>query len=608
LAKRFIYLPLFLCLITLFCGNNAIAVNVRAAVDNSQPIYASSPFSYSIVVENGSSPDSVDLQPLKDFNPSGPSVQNRTSIVNGATSSSVILTYQLTAPVKGSVTIPAVGITIGGKTYNTDPVTITVAEPDSTKQIEIESSLSADKCYVGQPLVYTVSFYIWTSIAQNRGAIANVALDVPILKNDVFDVENSDEQANPNSQSVLIVNGQKEMFVQDRMDHNGVDCIRLKLSKILIPKTSGSLTVQPCTVGADLAVGRANNRKDDFFGDFFGNQYEYKRFSASSNSLALTISSLPQQAKPVDFYGLVGNYTIDVHASPVKVNVGDPITLTIKVGGEKYLSPVQWPEIKNIPNFANNFKIPAERSDGKIENGFKVFTQTIRANNEKIKQIPSIPLSYFDVKKGNYVTINSAPVPLDVSPTKVVTQAEIEGTPISAANKEIEAVKEGLSANYTSADVLQNQHFSFTAALVSVWFFALWLIPFCFLMCSVIVKLLIGSSPRRNLIRRKKLAFSKAVKAVKSVDKSNGKVDVLLISSLKEYIADKSERLAGSLTAEDCRELILNRTNDVDIANEFKTYMEDIEMAAYSPTLYSFNDEKRKQIIELLGKIEKKYE
>ena len=52
---------------------------------------------------------------------------------------------------------------------------------------------------------------------------------------------------------------------------------------------------------------------------------------------------MPEADKPAEFYGLVGQYTIAASAAPTKVNVGDPITLTIRIGGNPYLKPVQWP-------------------------------------------------------------------------------------------------------------------------------------------------------------------------------------------------------------------------------------------------------------------------
>jgi hypothetical protein len=95
----------------------------------------------------------------------------------------------------------------------------------------------------------------------------------------------------------------------------------------------------------------------------------------------LEINDLPQTDKPDTFYGLVGSYTITANAAPTQVNVGDPITLKIKIGGSQYLKPVQWPSLEQIPEIASSFKIPSEYADGEIEDGAKLFTQTIRANN-----------------------------------------------------------------------------------------------------------------------------------------------------------------------------------------------------------------------------------
>ena len=76
---------------------------------------------------------------------------------------------------------------------------------------------------------------------------------------------------------------------------------------------------------------------------------------ARSRPLKLTVLSVPEQGKPAGFYGLVGRYTISAAAAPTKVNVGDPITLTIKIGGSKYLKPVQWPELEGLEELTGNF-------------------------------------------------------------------------------------------------------------------------------------------------------------------------------------------------------------------------------------------------------------
>ena len=157
---------MFLLTVLAFLSATAVSqVQVSASVDTSRPIYLGSQFSYSITIENGEAPQHVNLAPLSEFHPSGPSQQSRTSIVNGRVSSSVVLSYTLTAPRLGTVTIPAVDVIVQGKTYRTTPVTVRVVQPGQTQQMDIEMGLSEQECYIGQPILLTVSFFVWLDIA-----------------------------------------------------------------------------------------------------------------------------------------------------------------------------------------------------------------------------------------------------------------------------------------------------------------------------------------------------------------------------------------------------------------------------------------------------------
>ena len=269
---------------------------------------------------------------------------------------------------------------------------------------------------------------------------------------------------------------------------------------------------------------------------------------------------LPAEGRPADFYGLVGNYTITASANPTQVSIGDPITLTIGIGGGKYLKPVQWPKLEDIKAMSDNFKIPSERADAQIKDSMKVFTQTIRANNDKVTEIPAIPLTFFDSAKGGYVTITSKPIPLKVSPTKIVTGADVETQQLVSVNKELEALKEGLSANFTSADALTNQQFTLATALLGPAFMILWAAPFAVLASSAIIKIVTTNSPAKKAARRKKLAYTNAAKAIHAAGGLSGKTNIHLAAALKQYVADKFNRVAGSLTAEDCRVLIFEKT------------------------------------------------
>lgn len=592
-------------LLCLTAGQASAGVRVQAQVDRSSPIYSDSRFTYSIVVADGRQPENVDLAPLKNYSPSTPSTQSRTSIVNGRTSSFQILSYQLLSPAKGTFTLPSIEVTVDGKSYQTNPVTISVVEPGTTKQIDVAMKLSSQTCYVGQPVILTLSFYVWTDIVR-ADQIANIGIQIPFLDDGNFYQEAVDTQFRKVKQTVLPINGQKEYVYQDQLLHKGVDCLRIRFTRVLIPKKPGVLNLNSASVAADLAVGQKQQSRNRFFGDFFGSQYEYKRFGVQSDPIQLQVQALPQEGKPADFYGLVGNYTISADATPKEVNVGDPITLTIHISGSQYLKPVQWPKLEKIPQMTESFKMPSERSDGKIQNNAKVFTQTIRPNRDDVKQIPPIPLSFFDVSKGRYRTVYTKPIPLQVSPTRIVTGSDVESRQLPTFGKKIKAVREGLSANYTSLDALVNQHFSPLIALTSPAFIFLYAVPLIGLLSSAAVRYIVTASPHRKNANRRRRARSHAVKRIRhdAVDHEKPSQQVLL--ALKQYIVDKFGKPTGSLTAMDCGSIIFEKTNDGELSALYQEIMEETEASEYSPMAFKLTTEKQKEIIELIAKIEKK--
>jgi hypothetical protein len=584
-------------------AGTARAVQVEAQADRSQPIYAGSRFGYSIIVTDGPRPQSVDLGPLEAYHPSQPSAQSRTSIINGRSSSYQILTYQLQAPDKGDYTLPPVNVIVDGKVYRTNPVNITVVEPGTTSRIALEMELSASSCYVGQPVLLTLSLYVWADIVRAQ-QIGDIDLQVPILNDERFYVEDSDVLPAGASPASLPVNGRDVAGVQDLVTRQGVDCLRVRLTKVLIPKTAGTFSIQPGSVSADIAVGQSR-RRDSFFSDFWGSRYEYKRFGARSSALELNVQPLPEAGRPDDFYGLVGNYTISADATPKEVNVGDPITLTIRIGGGVYLKPVRWPDLEKTPQMAELFRIPAERADGEIRNGVKVFTQTIRPNHDKVAEVPPIPLSFFDVEAGRYRTVYTRPIPLQVAPTRIVTGEDVVSGPVATVKKTIQAVREGLSANYTSADVLMNQRFSPLAAMFSPVFVFLYALPLGGLAVCVLTRYALSDSPQRRAAARRRRACSRAVKGLRRSSRHE-KPSQQVLTVLKQYIADHFDRAVGALTAEDCCMLIREKTGDASLADRYREIMGQIEASEYSPLAFQLTREKQKEILQLLAQTEKK--
>jgi len=564
----------------------AAELRVYANVDTSKDIYAGEQFNLQIIIDGYDQPGQVDLTPLSAYNPQGAgggnTSQTSISIINGRTTTNAVrryvMNYTLTAGQAGTIHIPSLAVTVDGKPYKTDSVELNVIQPGTTDQIELETTLSQQQCYEGQAVVLTVKFYVFANVGDYQ-------FDIPALSNDAFYVEDN------------------EATKQYRVNRRNKEAILLTFSKVLIPKHAGNIDLGTSSVSADVAVGRARSR--DSFDDFFRNNVQYKRFAVSAQPLKLSVLPLPQQNKPEGFYGLVGRYTISAAAAPTKASVGDPITLTIKIGGN-YLKPVQWPELEKIAGLSENFKMPSQKSSPTVENGFKVFTQTIRPANDKISEIPSIPLTYFDADKGQYVVAKTDPIKLEVSPTKILTTADVEGRDFTPAGKEVEAVKKGISANYEEPDCLQNVRFSLSAAVTSPGYLVGWAAPLLALITSVLAKALLHTTPEQAARKRRRNAAGRAVSRLKGIPSAQLQNHCELIAELmKQYIGERFDKVAGSLTADDCMQTIIDRTGDSASANRYWDIVSRCDAGRYTPMQQQLDSTTIDEVVRLIRVIEK---
>jgi hypothetical protein len=587
-------------------------VQVSAQIDSGRDIYVGESFNFYIVIQGSDNAGKVDLEPLRQYNPQGMGSKKQSSIniINGKTTRSVttIMTYTLTASKARRIRLPSLTVEHDGKTYQTNPVAVNIIEPGTTDQLDLEVTLSQQQCYVGQPVIMTVKFYISTNIGDFQ-------FNIPAFSNDNFYIEEPDV-SNPQAKLYRLNTGIPITVSQYRVVHKDKESILLSFSKVLIPKSSDKIAIQPSSVSADIAIGRA--RSQDPFDSFFGSQVRYRRFMVTAEPLELEVLPLPRQDKPAQFYGLVGQYTISASATPTKVNVGDPITLAVKIGGSKYLKPVQWPALEQVPALAANFKIPSQKASPTIDSGFKVFTQTIRANNDQVTEISPIPLAYFDAERGKYVTAKTEPIKLEVAPTKILTSADMEGSDFAPINREIEAIKKGLSANYEALEALDDMGFSPLAALGGPGYAVIWAVPLLGLISSFLVKIFSHTSPEKAAAKRRRQACGKTLGQLKKlcvegVPTSNRGQDARdtiqqteqLVSIMKQYIGDRFDKTAGSLTPDDCYNAITAATDDSQSAGKYKEIIAGFEAGHYAPMEIKIDADKIKQVSELVRSIEK---
>ncbi|HON93364.1 MAG TPA: BatD family protein [Sedimentisphaerales bacterium] len=578
-------------------GAGADRVRVRAVVNSETTIYPGDTFQYSVIVEGGSKPSKIDISPLKAFRPipagDGTSYQQFNDQVSITYSSN----YQITATEVGTMRLPGVTVVVDGRTYTTNPVEVTVSKPGTTDRMTVEFSVAERKCYVGQPIVMTVRWIVSTRWQ-------NVAFGVPVFKSADFLIEDTASAGVTPAEQALI-DGVPTAVRSSRQNIQGVESEVYVFSKVLICQRVGRIRLDPVTVSANLAVGRV--RTNSLLNPYV---LDYRRMSVQSEAVELEVLPLPEEGRPAEFYGLVGKYTIEASAAPTRVSVGDPITLTIRVGGNPYLKPVRWPQLEQVPELAANFKVPAEWASPTIENGQKVFTQTIRANSDAVVQVPSIPLAYFDSQAGRYVVARTEPIPLEVSPTRILTNADMEGGATGAVGPQlspVQAIGKGLSANYYGPQVLIDQNFSLLSAVVSPGYAAIWSIPLVALVASAVARLAGRRCPESVARKRRRQAAPVALRRLKTVASVPPRErPAKLLEALKGYIGDRFGRVTASLTADDCRDAVAQALDDDDLACRCRDLIAACEADRYAPLAAEIGSAQVQQAMELIEAIEKR--
>lgn len=571
-------------------------VSVHVAVE-SKDVYLGQPFVFQIQIEGDDAPETPDLSTLTDFavEPLGGRKNNSQSmtIVNGRVTQSVsrgyVLSYRLTAKHVGRLTIPSVPVKAGGRIQHTQPVVINSREPQQSDDFKLHVAFSKERCYVGEPVRLTVTWYISKDIR-------NFAFAVPALEDNRFTSADPDLPQDPNMEYFRVSLGSKEtLAVKGQGMLDGRNYATLTFQRVLIPKETGIFDFPPATVAFEALVGYERPRLgrslfDDFFSDDFfslGRQGVYRNFVTPSNALRLEVLALPQEGRPANFSGLVGRYSIEADATPREVNVGDPITLTLRVKGSDYLSAVELPPLQDQPGLAGRFRIPREMASGRIEGNSKIFTQTIRAMDSSIAEIPPIELNYFDSENRRYQVARSDVIPLTVRATRVITAEDAEGREPERIRNRLTAWQEGIAHNYEGVGVLANQAYGLGTWFESPgWLAAVGAPPaiYTVLALGLLIRRRREANPELRRVRHAYATFVTQLRDLqaRATASEEGRVPGAVLEALRTYLGSKLGMNPAALTFGDVKEPLVRRGVTPTVLAELQRVFDACEAYQYA--------------------------
>ena len=98
-----------------------------------------------------------------------------------------------------------------------------------------------------------------------------------------------------------------------------------------------------------------------------------------------------------------------------------------------------------------------------------------------------------------------------------------------------------------------------------------------------------------------------AVRQLKSITSADARQKPeLLASAMKGYIGDRFDRVAASLTADDCRQVIDEATGDSAIAARYGDLVAACEAARYAPLAADIGASQVQEATELIDAIERR--
>ncbi|NTV29895.1 MAG: protein BatD [Candidatus Omnitrophica bacterium] len=333
----------------------------------------------------------------------GPTAQ--VSVINGTYSSSKAFHYILFPLKAGKFTIPSFELTVNGQVYNTQPIVVEVtagAVPgnsggaqqekveDISNRIKLLFLVPRYECFVNETLPVVIKLYYQEVPLQD--------ITMPEVKNDGIVVG---DYAQPRQYEELV---------------DGVKFRVVEFQTSIAPSRTGQLGVGPVTMTANMLYKMEGAKSpfgrsvfdDDFFSGFF-NSYQKRPLTITSSTFELNVKPLPEEGRPADFSGAVGQFDLQAEVGPAEVKAGDPVTLKAAIFGSGSLKNIRMPQVPQ-----EGFKVYDPQI--KEEGGRKSLEQVLIPTGPEVAAVPALTFNYFDPVRGQYATVTRGPFPVKVSP------------------------------------------------------------------------------------------------------------------------------------------------------------------------------------------------
>jgi hypothetical protein len=373
-------------------------VTVRATL-SSHTASVGQPIVFTVTVRSKSAEDPlIQMPPLASgLTVVGTSTSTQLEIsMPGGRTNIVETEYQLIPTRPGVYTILPATVRIGGKTFQTQRLDLTVGGSAPSRggvgddsPIQLHMSITPKSPYVGQQILLRLEAMIPADARFHplRPPAYNPPAPIGFWIQDLPD---------PITGEVRVIDG-RPFEVQT---YQGA----------YFPLTPGTFTIPPGHLTYELRGGV-----------FFAPESR----EVASDSLTVVVRPLPDAGRPASFGGAVGVFRTAGGVSHSTIAAGDALTYTLQIEGNgnlKSLPPPPFPKIPDVDVYP-----PSEDATLSIVNGVvggtRTFSWVLIPRKPGTIEIPSVAFSWFDPALEKYQTEKSLPVKVTVTPAIAVATA-----------------------------------------------------------------------------------------------------------------------------------------------------------------------------------------
>lgn len=327
---------------------------------------------------------------------------------------------------EGKYRVGSAKIVINGKTYTSKPVDVVVKgsglvhnnfKSSTSQPVFLQSKVSKTNPFVNEQVGLSVKLYVKDLSYLNR--------------------KQNFRQGNLDGLSPKIVKSSPENIKQEIV--GGKQYFSEEIARYYVfPQKPGKIEIDPFSVDVVLPT-----------------TYGAEPVEVRSNSVVINAKALPEEGRPKNFSGAVGQFKMNASVDKKEVSTNESVNFDVEIIGTGNFNTINLPEIKtpkNLEKFAPKKRDAYKTYDTGMKG--KIAEQTVLVPNYGGEYtISPVEFSYFDPAKEKYITLKSDSINLSVSgsnqsnngTTNLVTNSSSDSTISDKIDEIKNDVKEGKS-------------------------------------------------------------------------------------------------------------------------------------------------------------------